>query len=56
MVRIEVLVPSARVSLASKISGSWARICDEEAIGEKRHNAEEKQLSYQRSPELTTTE
>lgn len=35
MVPIKVLVPLARVSLASKLSGSSARICDEEALGER---------------------
>lgn len=48
VVLIEVLVPSTRLALASKISSSDDRIGDVKPLDEKQQSAEEKRLSYQR--------
>lgn len=48
MVPIEVKVSSARLSLTSNVSDFHYRIYNVEALDEKRQNAKEKWLSYQR--------
>lgn len=48
MASIEVMVPSARLALASKLSDSRDQIYDVEVLQERRHNTENKWLSYQK--------
>lgn len=48
MVPIEVMVPSARLALTRKLVDLHDRIRDSEALDERRHNAENRWLSYQK--------
>lgn len=48
MVFIEVMVPSARIVLSSKLEDSHDRIRDMQAFNERMHNVENTRLSYQK--------
>lgn len=48
VVPFEVLIPFARLAFESKHSELYDRIYDVEALKERRHNAENKWLSYQK--------
>lgn len=48
VIPVEILVPSARLAIASKIDDSKERIHVVEAIEEKRLKAEERWLTYQK--------